>query len=172
MYLPQIGLSMIVAWGAADLTKRWRRRPLASAALAGTVLALLAGYAWRQTSYWCDSLTLWDHALACNSHNDFAHYSLGVALDDQGKADQAIEHYRQAVEISPRNARAHNNLGIDLYEKKERPKRSSTTNWPSNSIPSAPRPTAIWGSPCSTRAKRIRRSSLSRRHWTSTPMSR
>ena len=116
-YLPQIGASLLAVWGAADLAARWRWRPLACSAAAGAMLAVLAACAWRQASYWHDNLTLWNHALACTSDNHFAHNSLGAALDEHNRADEAIEHYRLAVAIAPNYAMAYNNLGIDLHKK-------------------------------------------------------
>ena len=40
-----------------------------------------------------------------------AHYNLGVAFVRLGRIDEAMTHYRQAVEIKPDYAEAHNNLG-------------------------------------------------------------
>jgi Tfp pilus assembly protein PilF len=39
-------------------------------------------------------------------------YNLGFALQLQGKMEEAIEAYRQALQIDPDRATAHNNLGI------------------------------------------------------------
>ena len=46
-----------------------------------------------------------------------AHYNLGIVLSEQREADQAIEHYRQAVALRPDYAEAHYNLGRLLVEK-------------------------------------------------------
>ena len=45
-----------------------------------------------------------------------AHYNLGFALAAEGRIDEAIEHYRKALEIKPDYAEAHNNLGCRLGE--------------------------------------------------------
>ena len=47
----------------------------------------------------------------CHAHNN-----LGVALQDQGKLDEAIACYRKAIELDPKYARAHNNLGNALQD--------------------------------------------------------
>ena len=39
---------------------------------------------------------------------------LGLALDNQGKRDEAIAEYREAVRLKPEYAEAHNNFGVTL----------------------------------------------------------
>ena len=51
-YLPQIGLCMAAAWGAADIAHRWPRRRWAFGVVSALALAVLMGCAWRQTSFW------------------------------------------------------------------------------------------------------------------------
>ncbi len=58
-YLPQIGLAVALVWAAADACRTWPRlRPVGAVAAACAVM-VLAVLAWRQTSYWHDSETLW-----------------------------------------------------------------------------------------------------------------
>ena len=45
-----------------------------------------------------------------------AHYNLGIALHDQGKLDEAIAEYREAIRLKPDYAEAHYNLGIALSD--------------------------------------------------------
>jgi tetratricopeptide (TPR) repeat protein len=45
------------------------------------------------------------------------HYNLGNALQVQGRLDEAIEHYEQALRIDPKYALAHYNFGIALAMK-------------------------------------------------------
>ena len=116
-YLSLLGITVALVWAAADASKRWAWRPAICATGAGLLLAALACCAWRQTATWHDSVTLWHKALASTVGNDFAHNNLGVALNDLGKEDAAIEQFRQAVEINPKYADAQNNLGIHLHNK-------------------------------------------------------
>jgi tetratricopeptide (TPR) repeat protein len=53
-------------------------------------------------------------AVAAAPGNAAAHNSLGVALADNGKVDEAIACYRKAIEIDPKYAIAHSNLGNAL----------------------------------------------------------
>ena len=113
-YLPQIGLAVALVWTAADACRAWPRfRPIGAVAATCAVM-ILAVAAWRQTSYWRDSETLWTRTLACTSRNAVAHNNLGIALADRGRIDEAIEQYRKALDINPDYVEAHNNLGIAL----------------------------------------------------------
>ncbi len=113
-YLPQIGLGIALAYGAADALRFWPSRRAVGAVAAALVLGIFMGCAWRQTSFWCDSQTLWTHALACTSQNSAAHNAFANALVDGGRIDDAIAHYRSALEIRPNYAAAHFNLGVAL----------------------------------------------------------
>jgi tetratricopeptide (TPR) repeat protein len=110
-YLPQIGLSIGLAWGVADLCRS--RSCLRGACGVGSLLALavLMGCAFRQTSYWRDSETLWTHAIECTSGNVVAHTNLGVVLAEEGRGDEAMDHFQRAVKILPNSAVTLYNLG-------------------------------------------------------------
>ena len=113
-YVTQIGLYLVLAWGAGQIAASWPHRRWVFGLASAAVVAGLMVCAWRQTSYWRDSETLWSHALACTSRNWPAHDNLGVTLSLRGQVDQAITHYRKALEIQPDNAEVHNNLAETL----------------------------------------------------------
>ena len=115
-YLPQIGLYILVAWTLAECSRRWPARSWLCAAVGlPTVLVLMYG-AWHQTGYWRDSEAIWTHTLACTSANAYAHSNLGVALGQQGKANEAIRNLREAIRINPRYVKAYINLGVALAQ--------------------------------------------------------
>jgi tetratricopeptide (TPR) repeat protein len=113
-YLPQIGLCIALAWGAAGACRRWPNRRWLYGIMSAVLLALLMGGAWRQTSFWHDSETLWNHTLACTSRNAVAHNNFGVTLVSLGRVDEAIAQYRQALAIDPDYAEAHHDLAVAL----------------------------------------------------------
>ncbi len=113
-YLPQIGLDIMVAWGAVALCGAWRYRRVVLASAAGVILAGLTADAYVQTGYWKDGVSLWTHTLACTSDNAPAEDSLGSALASQGKWGEAILHYRRAVMLKPDKAVFQYNLGSAL----------------------------------------------------------
>ena len=85
----------------------------ATGAVALAVVVVLAALTWRQSTVWHDSRTLWDHALRV-SPSSIAHAKVGVLLDEEGRTEEAIVHFREAVRLNPDNAYAHNNWGIAL----------------------------------------------------------
>ena len=113
-YLPQIGLCIALVWGVADLCRSWAYRHSVCGISGTLVLAILLGCAWRQTSFWCDSETLWTHALACTSQKYAAHNNLGNALANRRRFDEAMAQYQKALEVKPSDAETHNNLGVAL----------------------------------------------------------
>jgi tetratricopeptide (TPR) repeat protein len=110
-YLPQIGLYLMLTWGAAEGCAGWRHRRAMLGGLATVILAALMFRARAQTAYWRNSELLWTHTLACTADNYIGHNNLGNALLKKGRVDEAITHFQKALEIQPAFAEAHNNLG-------------------------------------------------------------
>jgi protein O-mannosyl-transferase len=110
-YLSQIGLYLLIAWAATDLTASWRCRRELLGIGAVTTIAALSGCAVVQTSYWKNSESLWTRALAVTSKNDVAHNNLGFLSLRRGELDRAISHFQTALDIRSSNAEAHYNLG-------------------------------------------------------------
>jgi protein O-mannosyl-transferase len=117
IYLPQIGLGLLVTWTIADWTTGWWKRREVLAIAGAIALIALALVARTQTSYWRDSELLWSHAIAVTKNNAFAHASLADLLLRRGRLDEAILHCQEALKIDPRDADAHNNLGLALLQK-------------------------------------------------------
>jgi len=115
-YLPQIGLYVLLAWGGMDLCGLWRYGRAVLRAVATVVLGVLTIFAHVQTSYWRDSVSLWTHTLACTPRNFIAHSNLGNALTVLGRTDEALVHYKQAIELQPDSAEANNNLGSEFVK--------------------------------------------------------
>ena len=94
------------------------RAPSAATVRAGAVAALvvillLGGLTWRQSRIWHDSRALWTHALEV-SPSSIAHAKLGALLAEEGRPEQAIVHFQDAVRLHPNNAYAHNVWGLAL----------------------------------------------------------
>jgi protein O-mannosyl-transferase len=116
-YLPQIGLCMALAWGAAYWTKSWSYGHVLCGVTSALAITVLLGCACHQTSLWRNDETLWGHALACNDRNHVAHFNVGEALRNRGQIDEAIKHFQAALDILPRSELFHNNLGIALADR-------------------------------------------------------
>jgi tetratricopeptide (TPR) repeat protein len=118
-YLPHIGLFLIIAWGASALIARWKWPRLIPAVAAGLVLAACGLATSQQLSYWRNTKTLFQHAVAVTSGNFVAYTVVGNALIEEGKLPEAIEECRKALEISPEYPEAHNTLG-NILAKQEK----------------------------------------------------
>ena len=117
-YLPQIGLYIMITWTLGDLIQKSPgRAQRAVVAIAATiVIALLSIRAFVQTSYWKNSETLWNHALAITGENDVAHNNLGFLFLRKGELDQAISQFQEALNIRSRNSESHYSLGAALIQ--------------------------------------------------------
>ncbi len=112
-YLPQIGIYVALAWLAAE----WRVNHAALGGIMAGVLAMLMVCAWKQTTYWQNSETLWTHTLGCTTSTYLAYDSLGDALLQKGRVDEAITQYQKALQIDSNVGKAHSTLGLALLQK-------------------------------------------------------
>jgi protein O-mannosyl-transferase len=115
-YLPQIGLYLVVAWGAMELFRQWRRTREILAITAVFIIIALTTRSYLQASCWRDTETLWKHAIANTSNNYIAHTNLAQTLSESGRFDEAIAECKRVLAIKPDFAAAHNNLGAALVE--------------------------------------------------------
>lgn len=93
-----------------------RQRLVLGCGLCGIVLVSLGFLTWRQTMEYHNLFALYTATLQKNPGCWMAHYNLGIVLSEQGEAEQAIGHYRRAVDLRPDYAEAHYNLGRLLVE--------------------------------------------------------
>jgi len=123
-YLPHIGITILVAWLCADLTQRWRNQKIALGSFAACTIAASTVLAWQQTTYWCDSISVWQHTLAVTSGNQIAHQDLAEALAARGQIAESRKHSRLAAIVHaqihlkdfPFDVSTHNDLGILLIQ--------------------------------------------------------
>ena len=115
-YITLIGLFIIIAWGAKDLLSRWLYRKICLGTLAAIVLPVLIILTWKQVQYWENSNTLFKHTLKHTSNNYVIYNNQGIVLREQGRTEEAIKHYLQALRSNPGYALAHNNLSNAYYE--------------------------------------------------------
>ena len=59
---------------------------------------------------WAEARFRWEKVLTADPGNGVAHNNLGVALEREGKIEEAVEHYRLAVKALSDNEYARKNL--------------------------------------------------------------
>jgi tetratricopeptide (TPR) repeat protein len=102
MYIPLIGLALMVAWGCFDL---FSRRP---AMILGPAfcLALFTG-TFLQVRYWQNTRTLFEHAAKVTHKNHLALTMLGSLMEKEGKSSEAMALYSEALQYKPDYPEAH-----------------------------------------------------------------
>jgi tetratricopeptide (TPR) repeat protein len=116
-YTALTGVFVMLVWLLHDLMAKWRHRRAAAIAIAAVILPALAVRAWSQVSYWHDSIALFRQNLTVRPHNALALNSLGTALAETGRTDEALACVSEAVRLNPTYARARNSLGNLLLRK-------------------------------------------------------
>jgi tetratricopeptide (TPR) repeat protein len=115
MYLPMIGVLIVLAWGA-ERVLRGRLPESAVAVVAVTVLVVLSAASWRELGYWTSHDALFYRALALAPESAMVHGVLSEGLRADGRHDEALEHAREAVRLNPTTVSHWNNLGVVLRE--------------------------------------------------------
>jgi len=118
-YLPSVGLLFLLAYlltwfyCAADIG-----RPAARGAAVVILVLILASAeavaTRRYLLHWRDSISLQKNMLAVEPDSALLHNNLGILLAAQKKFDEAIAHFRRALQSNPRDAKAHNNIAMAL----------------------------------------------------------
>lgn len=137
-YLPHIGITIALTWTIADLTQHWRNRRALLASAATSVVIVCAFCAWKQTTYWRDSILLWERALAVTSNNQIAHQNLAAALWVRGRLAESRIHARAADIVHaqttlrdyPFDVPTRDNLGVLLVQSGDA--RNAITQWDTN----------------------------------------
>ena len=110
-YIPMIGISIMLAWGVAEIMPK-ARLTLQAAAVA--VCLVWVAITYTQVAYWQNSVTLFEHAIASTENNFIAHLYLGTVLAEQGKNNDALANLQASVEEKPDFFDAHDSLGAVL----------------------------------------------------------
>jgi Flp pilus assembly protein TadD len=120
LYLPSMGFVIVLSMGLCGIS----RLDLLSGRATGTfiftvVLLLTALYSYgtvNRNLVWKDGLSLWTDTIEKFPDDHMAHNNLGLAYDNQGRANEAIGEYKEALRLKPDYAKAHNNLGLAYYD--------------------------------------------------------
>jgi tetratricopeptide (TPR) repeat protein len=113
LYLPSVGLSILVALVLGRAAREPKLGRVAAAATA-VLLAVFAVGTVRRNAVWRDDLALWTDTIRKSPDAAVAHNHLGVALEEAGRVEEALEHFRAATRLDSRSFGAWSNLGMVL----------------------------------------------------------
>ena len=102
-YLPTIGLSLMLVWWLAEVS---RRGSVGRVLVPGVGVAALVGCVLltnRQVGFWKDGETLFRRAVAVSPNAASSHGALGRALADKGRLEDAAPFFREAIKMEPRD---------------------------------------------------------------------
>jgi tetratricopeptide (TPR) repeat protein len=111
-YLPLIGIFIMMSWGAADLTAKWRYRNTGLGITASIILVVLLICTRMQLRYWQNSITLFGHALEVTENNPTMQNNYGNALFEKGQLEESVTHFNEALRLRPEDFEARYNLGL------------------------------------------------------------
>jgi len=113
-YLPQVGLYIALTWFVADVSASLLHRQTILVAVGSAVVIILSVCAWKQTTFWRNSETLWTHTLAVTTDNDVARTNLGTSLMERGQLDDALSNFQIALAVRSHSEHRHYSLSLAL----------------------------------------------------------
>jgi Flp pilus assembly protein TadD len=114
LYLPSLGWCLALGW----LMGSWSRaRPRRGLVALLAVVVVFAGRTWVRNDDWRDYVSLFEATAAAVPASAKAHHNLGVAYHLVGRWDDAMMHFRRALDIYPLYASAACGIG-QIYERR------------------------------------------------------
>jgi tetratricopeptide (TPR) repeat protein len=113
-YVPLIGIFIALTWLVAEIRTGWPYRRLVLAILSVGLLAACWQLTAAQVRYWQNGEILARHALSVTAENAPMHLLLGNALIEQGKVEEAGQHFAEALRILPDSVPAAGDLALAL----------------------------------------------------------
>ncbi len=98
-YFPQIGLLVIIVWGAASLARHFYILPKYLIAAGMLAVLLLVPIARKQVGYWKDVVTLFSHSVSITKSNSMAYDALCVHHTINGELEKGIKNCNEAIKI-------------------------------------------------------------------------
>jgi tetratricopeptide (TPR) repeat protein len=110
-YIPSIGFFIAVVFLGNEFAERMQTPKIIRFGFAGLICSACIAVTENQLPFWRDSEALFRRAAAVTQNNDLALLDLGVALDAQGRFEEALAVYHQAEKSGSGRYQIYNNLG-------------------------------------------------------------
>jgi tetratricopeptide (TPR) repeat protein len=118
VYLPSVGISMALSSGLFLVLNKYEGTRLKAVGftLMFVAISLLSIATYSRNNVWKTELSLWLDSLEKSPQKARPHFMVGNALKKQGRLNEAMDHYHQALNFNPFYAKVHNNMGIVLFD--------------------------------------------------------
>ena len=117
-YLPYIGLLLGLTWWLDERPRPGSAGSRGRLVIGAVLIAMLPVslyQTWTRCSVWKSPETLWTDTIRKFPHRiDIAYNNLGITFQTQGRFDEAIVQYREAIRLNSNYSNAHTNLGVAL----------------------------------------------------------
>ncbi|MCX5632612.1 MAG: tetratricopeptide repeat protein [Phycisphaerae bacterium] len=116
-YVPYIGLFIAITWGAWELLSKLKYRKVFFTLSAIVLLSALGIKTYVQTLYWNNNILLYKHTIDVVENVWWAHHFLGNVFASQGKFEEAVIQYKEALKVDSQNVTVYCALGETLLNK-------------------------------------------------------
>jgi protein O-mannosyl-transferase len=111
-YLPLIGIFIAVVWLVSEWAARLATAKKWMPSVGVAAVGICAALTWAQASYWTDTKSLFEHAIAATGENAVAENNLGAFLYKANDLARAEPHFAEAIRIKKNYPEALINLGL------------------------------------------------------------
>jgi tetratricopeptide (TPR) repeat protein len=118
MYIPMIGIFIMVIWEADERLKGSYSQVL-KVILYGVMLTYFALLTRTQNVYFSNSFALFNRCLEVAGDNSLALNNLGETLVSLGRTDEALIYFTKNIKLNPTQANTYHNYGVCLVAKKD-----------------------------------------------------
>ena len=115
MYLPMIGLLILISWGIPELLGKWHFRKAILSLSSALVIIIFLWITHFQLTYWTDTYTLFNRAIAVTKNNAFAYNVVADEFASKGDDKSAEKYFLAALAIKPNDTDALKGLGQLAY---------------------------------------------------------
>lgn len=116
MYVPHIGIFLLVAWGASALMSRSRAGALTGGVIATAILVWFSVVAYSQVGTWRNDRALAERALLVTTDNPMALQVMGESYMKEDRPELALPYFENAAALTPTELTVLSSLAV-AYEK-------------------------------------------------------